>query len=1015
MSSNLQNYKIGVIIDGDVKGLETATKKADTAISGLSKNVKSFITSTGANLGADALSSLTGFAKDGALEMLRYSAKIETTSVAFKNLSGNAAFAASHIKELQQFSVQNSLPLEPLLTMSQRLQAAGVQSEKLIPLMQDIGNVAAATGDLGAERLEGIATALSQMISKGKLSAEEMEQLAERNVPAWKLLSDATGKTVAELRELGEQGKLTSNDMLNALNKVATNKFGNALKEQSQTGMGAWTGMVNTIQVTSAQAFEPMYKEISQLAVKMNQEIQAQGGDLEAVGEVVMEYIGVGAGRATAAVGQAIGRELANSITFAVGLTDKPDIISSFLNNLESGFDEGLYGASKLTTAIKSVERSYADTSTVVKKLPDASKILNAGKAESESKKLKEQYQSLLGVVENLSIQAVFFGEETEVAAVKSKLLADGITNFDKGLAKVAVTWAEYLDKLKTGQKIQGEYNDNLKSAREELAEMKAEANFKLRFAEPTELARFNESIRQGKYNFRELKTEVNLTREALQRLAIFDAANNRDSSIRSLMGVFSSKNKELQATQDGTFSEMLADTFSGFGLEKAVDKAGNDLDSSAQKFGTAIDKMLGFWAGKVSEAEAAGYSFQQISDFNQDMIEKFDEFLRGFYTKVDDKVIQLFAENERGVRDFTNAIIDLQNRFVDKQFSNGIKKLDEVMDGLGFTTRNITKEFEDFDKTMSDKFVNAALEERARSYGKTAEELKSILRSSILLQGVKAPTLDDLGGRRERPEQKIQAPYLGASTEFGQGLKDGLFGISGIQKAESETEILKNLYRDLGSTVMDVFGGMTQAAESVLANYILTGEAGGQVFAQLASQVIASLAVQSGVKAIFEVAEGFAALATTWGVPNPSSIAHFAAAKIYGVVAAGAAVTGVAIGASGGLSGNKSKNKNGQNENSQERQDNRKFNFVRDQNIGSNQSQANNQLQLTVNNLQNAVQEMTVVNGQLWSRVKTQQAGVLVADGIKQNPGLVSQTVTSEMSKNSTTASNFGRVLGVG
>lgn len=96
-------------------------------------------------------------------------------------------------------------------------------------------------------------------------------------------------------------------------------------------------------------------------------------------------------------------------------------------------------------------------------------------------------------------------------------------------------------------------------------------------------------------------------------------------------------------------------------------------------------------------------------------------------------------------------------------------------------------------------------------------------------------------------------------------------------------------------------FSAVAGAAQSVLSAFILTGKAGGQAFKQLAADIIASLAIQSAVKAIFEVAEGLAALAN---YQFDSAAKHFAAAKVYGVVAGVAAGVGLGIGAAGGLGG---------------------------------------------------------------------------------------------------------------
>lgn len=93
-------------------------------------------------------------------------------------------------------------------------------------------------------------------------------------------------------------------------------------------------------------------------------------------------------------------------------------------------------------------------------------------------------------------------------------------------------------------------------------------------------------------------------------------------------------------------------------------------------------------------------------------------------------------------------------------------------------------------------------------------------------------------------------------------------------------------------------FSGLGQAVGAVVEAWVLYGSAGTSV-RKVTAQILAGVAQQAAVKAVFELAEGFAALAMAFfGVPNagPSASAHFTAAAIYGSIAAVAAVAGRSI-----------------------------------------------------------------------------------------------------------------------
>jgi hypothetical protein len=116
----------------------------------------------------------------------------------------------------------------------------------------------------------------------------------------------------------------------------------------------------------------------------------------------------------------------------------------------------------------------------------------------------------------------------------------------------------------------------------------------------------------------------------------------------------------------------------------------------------------------------------------------------------------------------------------------------------------------------------------------------------------------------------------------------------------------LHDFFADDGNTAMlagletlqSAFEGLAQGIGQVVQAWVLYGSA-GQSVRQVTAQILAGIAQQAAVKAIFELAEGFAALALSFfGLPNagPSATAHFAAAAIYGSIAGIAALAGRAV-----------------------------------------------------------------------------------------------------------------------
>jgi hypothetical protein len=244
------------------------------------------------------------------------------------------------------------------------------------------------------------------------------------------------------------------------------------------------------------------------------------------------------------------------------------------------------------------------------------------------------------------------------------------------------------------------------------------------------------------------------------------------------------------------------------------------------------------------------------------------------------------------------------------------------------------------------------------------------------------------------------KAPELNKQSTF----MDGLLGGNGNNLAQfkNEADAMKAVYNDLEMTAGQAMGAMIEGGAQLLEQWIMTGEMSGQAIAQMTASIIAGVASQAGVKAIFEVAEGLAALA------NPATAyqapIHFAAAKTYGMVALGAVAVGAGIGLAGGLGGKKDKNGNDSGRNPSEyfQNDSKNINYLRESQ-NSPLERSNQMLGEKMTQFSNAVETFD-------QKVNSQKTGEVFVAGAKANPGFMSRTVLSDLTKNSTLKNEYGR-----
>ncbi len=190
------------------------------------------------NLITSALSAATGgltdAMKQGWQAGVEYNKMLEKASISFTTLLGSTDKAQSHLKALQQFGESTPFEFPDLIKASQRMQAMGFAADNVIPSLRAIGDAVSAVGG-GKEELDGVVMALGQMQTKGKVSAEEMNQLAERGIPAWDLLAKAIGKTKEETIKLSESGRLNGGRAVQGITAMMGERFGGQMGKMSAT------------------------------------------------------------------------------------------------------------------------------------------------------------------------------------------------------------------------------------------------------------------------------------------------------------------------------------------------------------------------------------------------------------------------------------------------------------------------------------------------------------------------------------------------------------------------------------------------------------------------------------------------------------------------------------------------------------------------------------------------------------------------------------------------------------
>lgn len=274
-----------VKVGADVQGFKLAMGDVNTQLGQLDKEMNK--ASYGFQAMGDRLASV-GMGMTAAITLpiagvggaaIVAAGQLEQTFTAFKNFLGGADAAKKMLDDLKDFAASTPFEFADLTVSAKRLMAMGFEAEKVLPMLRTIGDAVAGIGG-SAPEIDRVTLALGQMQAKGKVSAQEMNQLAELGIPAWKMLSDQIGISIPEAMKRAERGAIAASEAIPAILAGMNQKFGGLMQQQSQTLLGQWSNLKDQLGLTlmeigtvllpfaksALEAFAPLLAAIKSLA-----------------------------------------------------------------------------------------------------------------------------------------------------------------------------------------------------------------------------------------------------------------------------------------------------------------------------------------------------------------------------------------------------------------------------------------------------------------------------------------------------------------------------------------------------------------------------------------------------------------------------------------------------------------------------------------------------------------------------------------------------------------------------
>ena len=259
----------------------------------------------------------------GAIQAVKFAfaktAELESQTKSLEVLTGSVQKATAIIKELQQLGAVTPFTSTELIDAAKRLNAFGVEGDKVVETTRRLADVAGATG----AELQGLVTAYGQVQAKGRLQGEELLQFQERGIALQAELRKMYGLTGEEFQKALAKGKISAEAVEVALQRLTDTggKYANGAIAQSETLQGKFSTLTDgveqlarTIGIVLAPALKAIFTQAIQTLDAINAALAAgRGGAITRNLAGARASIGIGAtsegvGRVERGIGQISGQ-----------------------------------------------------------------------------------------------------------------------------------------------------------------------------------------------------------------------------------------------------------------------------------------------------------------------------------------------------------------------------------------------------------------------------------------------------------------------------------------------------------------------------------------------------------------------------------------------------------------------------------------------------------------------------------------------------------------------------------
>lgn len=201
--------------------------------------------------------------------IIKLGAELEDTEMVFTTMLGSAEKASKMISDVQTMAAKTPFGTQELLDATKLMLNFGIASEDIMGHLEMLGNISGGN----KQRFQSLSLAFSQVQSQGKLMGQDLLQMIGQGFNPLQVISEKTGKSMGELKELMSEGAISA-EMVTKAMQIATSKggrFHELMAKQATTLNGLMSTLADNFALAGAKIGKELLPYIKPFVEKLIQ------------------------------------------------------------------------------------------------------------------------------------------------------------------------------------------------------------------------------------------------------------------------------------------------------------------------------------------------------------------------------------------------------------------------------------------------------------------------------------------------------------------------------------------------------------------------------------------------------------------------------------------------------------------------------------------------------------------------------------------------------------------------